>query len=194
MCPVVVALPAGSFLMGAPADEPGRYPEDGDPHRVRVGAFAIGKFDVTRGEWAAFVHATNRATTKGCVWTARAKGMDTDPQGSWQDVGFAQDDSHPVVCVSWQDGRDYAAWLSRQVGCAARALNVGHAWAAECLPVISLLPASSTVEHHQRANHLRMFRTVIPRGPVVIMRNDAPQWIVITGPRILNGPISLGLR
>jgi formylglycine-generating enzyme required for sulfatase activity len=37
-------------------------------------------------------------------------------QRDWRDPGFAQDDSHPVVCVSHADARAYAAWLSARTG------------------------------------------------------------------------------
>lgn len=109
-CPAMMALPAGSYTMGSPAAEPGADPIEGPQHRVDVRAFAIGKFDVTRGQWAAFASATHRPTQLGCAWTGR--GMN-DAKGSWSDTGFAQeDDSHPVVCVSWNDACDYVRWLS----------------------------------------------------------------------------------
>jgi formylglycine-generating enzyme required for sulfatase activity len=31
---------------------------------------------------------------------------------SWLDPGFPQEDSHPVVCVRWNEAQDYATWLS----------------------------------------------------------------------------------
>ena len=31
-------------------------------------------------------------------------------------MGFAQDDSHPAVCMSWYDAQDYARWLSERTG------------------------------------------------------------------------------
>jgi formylglycine-generating enzyme required for sulfatase activity len=54
-CPEMVAVPAGDFILGAPADEVvTTKPED----QVRVSIakpFAVGRFAVTRGEFAAFV-------------------------------------------------------------------------------------------------------------------------------------------
>jgi len=91
------------------------FEEEGPQQQVNVRRFAAGKFDVTRGDWAAFVSATNRPTRAGCSWTGRS-GMKPDPKGSWHDLGFAQDDRHPVVCVSWEDAQDYVRWLSQRTG------------------------------------------------------------------------------
>src|ERR1700722_538172 len=46
-CPQMVAIPAGKFLMGSPASEPGRFDSEGPQHVVQVRAFALGKYDVT---------------------------------------------------------------------------------------------------------------------------------------------------
>jgi formylglycine-generating enzyme required for sulfatase activity len=46
-------LPAGSFWMGSPAEEIGRY-SDEPRHQVTLSrAFAIGQFEVTQAEWKA---------------------------------------------------------------------------------------------------------------------------------------------
>lgn len=114
-CPEMVVIPAGRFLMGAPEGEKGRTPFEGPVHEVSVDAFAAGRFDVTRGEWAAFVSATKRPTKAGCAYTGRAVKF-IDPKGSWSSLGFPQTNRDPVVCISWQDARDYAAWLSNRTG------------------------------------------------------------------------------
>jgi formylglycine-generating enzyme required for sulfatase activity len=36
-----------------------------------------------------------------------------DPSLSWRAPGFSQDDSHPVVCINWNDANAYTAWLSQ---------------------------------------------------------------------------------
>lgn len=115
-CPELVAIPAGNFLMGTPAAEVGKFDWDLPPRKVSIGAFAIGKFDVTKREWAAFVTATHHSTETGCSWTGRMKADEPDPIGSWSSVGFAQTDNHPVVCVTWADVQHYLAWLSHKTG------------------------------------------------------------------------------
>jgi formylglycine-generating enzyme required for sulfatase activity len=67
-CPVMVALPAGTFEMGSSADASER-----PIHRVAIAAFAIGKFEVTQGEWSACV------TSGGCTY--KPHGLARAPTG-----------------------------------------------------------------------------------------------------------------
>jgi formylglycine-generating enzyme required for sulfatase activity len=95
---------------------------------VKVERFAIGETEVTRGQYAIFVKETRRQPTgQGCfkygfndvVYSSDVeKAM--DPQASWSNPGFEQTDEHPVTCVSWEDAKDYAAWLARKTGRAYR--------------------------------------------------------------------------
>lgn len=121
-CPQLVVVPTGQFTMGSPPDEIGRSEREGPERLVRVAAFAAGRFPVTRGQWAAFAAATAREIRRGCTWTGRTAGR-PDPEGSWRSLGFDQSDSHPVVCVSWQDAQDYARWLSDRTGHRYRLLS-----------------------------------------------------------------------
>lgn len=87
--------------------------DESPQHIVSLASFAIGKYDVTRGEYAAFVRETGHTTGDGCgidgfEWKKLA-------DKSWQNPGFNQSDRDPVVCVSWQDAKAYIAWLSGRV-------------------------------------------------------------------------------
>lgn len=117
-CPRMVALPAGSFVMGSPPDDPERHKSEGPQRRASVAAFAIGETEVTRGQFAAFVAATNRRMPDGC--DTHGDGMDTtsdlDATASWRNPRFAQTDEHPVVCLTWQDTVEYTVWLSKKTG------------------------------------------------------------------------------
>ena len=96
-CPELVAIPAGTFRMGSDPDDDEALDRERPRHRVRVGRFALGRYEVTRREYRAFAEAT---------------GADD----SWRDPGFAQGDRHPVVNVSWRDAQAYVQWLSRETG------------------------------------------------------------------------------
>lgn len=115
-CPRMVVVPPGSFTIGAPANEPGRFNEDGPQRQVNIHAFAIGKFDVSRAQWAVFASATNWVAPVGCAWTGVTPSEHGDANASWQNTGFAQDDTHPVVCITWNDAQDYAHWLGERTG------------------------------------------------------------------------------
>jgi formylglycine-generating enzyme required for sulfatase activity len=101
----MIAVRGGTFLMGSPAGERGRWPTEGPQHEVSVGHdFAVSKYPVTFNEWDACVQ-----------------------QGGCQ--GYSPSDEHwgrgnrPVVNVSWQDAQAYAAWLTSRTGQRYRLLS-----------------------------------------------------------------------
>jgi formylglycine-generating enzyme required for sulfatase activity len=123
-CPEMVIVPAGTFMMGSPADQPGRNALEGPQRPVTIRSFAVGRYHVTRGELARFAAATKRPVQKGCVWSGGAYGdAKAEAEASWRDLHFTQDDNHPVVCVTWQDAQDFALWLSRRTGKRYRLLS-----------------------------------------------------------------------
>jgi formylglycine-generating enzyme required for sulfatase activity len=112
-CPQMVVIGAGSYTMGKPASEPDNFGISGPQHKVTIRRFALGRHDITRGQYAAFVAATGRRTAKGCDWSPAMQGA---PDAAWNHLGFQQDATHPVVCVTLQDANSYVAWLGRQTG------------------------------------------------------------------------------
>ena len=113
-CPQMVVIPSGSLVMGSPAAEIGRR-KDGDPvHQVNIGSFALGKTEITRGQFAAFVKASAYSTGNKC-W-AIEDGKYEERSNTWRKVGYVQDDKHPAVCISWNDASAYTEWLSRKTG------------------------------------------------------------------------------
>ena len=72
------------------------------------GNLAMGRYEVTVGEYRAFASATGGG------------GNDCLVGDSWRDPPFPQTDRHPVTCVSWDDAQAYVSWLSRTTGMAYR--------------------------------------------------------------------------
>jgi formylglycine-generating enzyme required for sulfatase activity len=100
----MVVVPAGEFIMGSPASEQGRYNNEQPQHKVVFARpFAVARFDVTFDDWDA------------CV----AHG-DCDPRVSDGSFGRGR---QPVINVTWDDARRYAAWLSRMTGKPYRLLS-----------------------------------------------------------------------
>ena len=54
-CPVMVGIPAGTFVMGSPHSEGGRFDSEGPQHEVAIKAFALGKYDVTSQQFLTFL-------------------------------------------------------------------------------------------------------------------------------------------
>jgi len=94
-CPEIVALPAGSFMMG---DVTGTAPADERPgHEVRLDyRLAIGRYEVTFEEWDA------------CIADAGCRHRPGD--------GGKGRGNRPVVDVSPADIAAYLGWLSRKTG------------------------------------------------------------------------------
>jgi formylglycine-generating enzyme required for sulfatase activity len=114
-CPEMVAVPAGSFTMGSPADEKDREPDEGPQQVVTiVKPFAVGRLPVTVDQFAVFVREAGYEASSKC--NIPAGGNKWEEKGSWRDPGFVQEGSHPVVCVSWNDANAYADWLAKRTG------------------------------------------------------------------------------
>lgn len=94
--PEMVVIPAGTFLMGSPPGEEGRWDDEGPQHRVTIGKrFAIGRYAVT---FAAYDHF--------CEVTKRVKPSDE---------GWGRG-RRPVINVSWEDAKAYGEWMSVETG------------------------------------------------------------------------------
>ncbi len=113
-CPQMVVVPAGTYSMGSPESDPDRFVDEVPVHAVTFREpFAVGKHEVTVAEYGRFASETGRPgscnTKEDGEWEERS-------YRGWHDPGFGQDESHPVVCVSWEDAQAYVRWLSRRTG------------------------------------------------------------------------------
>jgi formylglycine-generating enzyme required for sulfatase activity len=125
-------IPAGEFRMGSTAADvekvlafdstfkPQHADDEQPQHKVRIGRpFYLGAHEVTRGEFARFVKETNYVTEAEADgqggWgynPTNGKLEGPKPEYTWRNTGFAQDDTHPVVNVSWNDALAFCQWLS----------------------------------------------------------------------------------
>jgi formylglycine-generating enzyme required for sulfatase activity len=122
-CPEMVVVPAASFTMGSPESESGRNSWEGPQHVVTFAKpFAVGKFEVTVDQFAAFVRDTGYNAGTVC-WTYENAKFDDRFDRSWRNPGYAQDGSHPAACVSWQDAKAYVDWLAKKTGRGYRLLS-----------------------------------------------------------------------
>ncbi len=138
--PLMVTIPPGSFTMGSPTTETGRYNREGPQQEVRIAhTLAVGKYPVTVGEWRKFVGETHRYSATRPYFRC------------WYSPGFRQDESHPVTCVSWHDASDYANWVSNQTGKSYRLLTEAE-WEYACRAGTTTLYAFGDDITPQQAN------------------------------------------
>ena len=96
-CPEMMVIPAGRFLMGSPANEKGRYANEGPQRDVALRApLAVGRFEITFAEWDACVAA------RGCSHRPNDRGWGRGRQ--------------PVMDVNWEDAQQYVEWLRQRTG------------------------------------------------------------------------------
>lgn len=115
----MVLVPAGSFLMGSPADAPGQGEYETPQHEVSLDAFRIGACEVTVGEFRDFVAATGYVTEaeggKGGVVCINGNWVERR-DASWKNSYFSQTENDPVVLVTWYDAIAYCNWRSETEG------------------------------------------------------------------------------
>jgi formylglycine-generating enzyme required for sulfatase activity len=112
-CPAMVVLPQGRFKQGSLRAEGGATAFETPLHWVAIGSLSMSANAVTVDDFQQFVADTG-ADMRGCDtydgdWKRR-------PDNSWKNPGFPQTGTHPVTCVSWNDAKAYARWLSAKTG------------------------------------------------------------------------------
>lgn len=91
----MVDIPAGTFLMGSPENEKGRYNNESPQRTVNVLTFFMGETLVTQAQWRAIASLP-----------PVKKALELNPS-------FFKGDELPVQRVSWQDAIEFCARLSR---------------------------------------------------------------------------------
>jgi formylglycine-generating enzyme required for sulfatase activity len=118
-CPEMVVVPAGEFLMGSSQDEIDNdlaIANEAPQHKVAVKqSIAIGRFEITRDQYTAFVNASGYKGSGRCVTFEQNVPRERENR-SYLDPGYVQAGNHPAVCVSWNDAQAYGDWLSKTTG------------------------------------------------------------------------------
>lgn len=92
----LVAIPGGTFVMGAPKSEEGWHPSQSPQHTVAIAPFWMGKYPITQAQWsvvAALPKVNHSLPPKPSCFTGATR---------------------PVEQVSWQDAIEFCDRLSAQ--------------------------------------------------------------------------------
>jgi formylglycine-generating enzyme required for sulfatase activity len=98
VCPEMVVVPKGSFMMGTPITEVDRAKGEDPLHRVSFAKpFAVGRFTISFDDWDA------------CLADGGCSGIKGD------DKGFGRG-RMPAQGINFEAAKSYLAWLSKKVG------------------------------------------------------------------------------
>jgi formylglycine-generating enzyme required for sulfatase activity len=90
----MAVVPAGEFMMGSPTGDSDEQPA----HNVYVETFFMDKYEVTVGQYAAFL---------------QAKGI--DPPSDWKTMNQSVHQKRPVANVDWADAFAYCKWAGKRL-------------------------------------------------------------------------------
>jgi formylglycine-generating enzyme required for sulfatase activity len=107
----MVWIKSGTFMMGSPSSEVGRYDDEGPQHEVTITqGFYLGKYQLTMEQWTSV--------------------MGTRP---WSGQDYAVDDSrHPAVMISWEDVQSFIGKLNQGEASEVYRLPTEAEWEYAC--------------------------------------------------------------
>jgi formylglycine-generating enzyme required for sulfatase activity len=111
----------GEFLLGSPATEPGRKPDEGPQRRVRIEPFWMGACEVTWNEYEVFLYRANRYSGYTTVdrdphtnTLADAVAMPSLPYVEMS-LGMGRE-GYPAINMTQHAANKYCQWLSALTG------------------------------------------------------------------------------
>lgn len=115
----------GIYEMGSSELEPGRQSHEGPVHRVQLRGFWIGKCEITNAQYRAFLQESgyDGSGDADADYLKHFRNADSPH--------MPDDDSHPVVWVSWNNAKAFCDWLSRKTG-ASYTLPTEAQWEYAC--------------------------------------------------------------
>ncbi|MFO0624752.1 MAG: SUMF1/EgtB/PvdO family nonheme iron enzyme [Polyangiales bacterium] len=97
LCPSgMILVPGGSFVMGAPTDEPESLSTERPQHRVTLNSFCLARAEVTVVDYQRCVAAG------GCLPPLGGTGCNENMAGR---------QSHPINCIEWNDAVSVCSFL-----------------------------------------------------------------------------------
>lgn len=94
----MVAIPAGTFMMGSPPKEEKREEAESPLHQVTIEAFYIARATVTQMQWRAVAE-----------FPQVERSLNPEP-------ATPKTNNHPIECVSWYDAVEFCARLAKSTG------------------------------------------------------------------------------
>ena len=114
-------IPAGEFIMGSPDNEPGRKPDEGPQHKVKISPFWMGQFEITWNEYELFMYPDEERRTRDTTPTDaegdKLADAVTHPSRPYVEMSFGMGkDGFPAISMTQHAANKYCQWLSAKTG------------------------------------------------------------------------------
>jgi len=118
-CPIMIVLPQGKATLGSEIWEQGRLPFEGPVREATIAyTLAYAKHETTRTQFSEFISDTGYIPVDNsqCFSWNYSRHLGYVSWHTWDHPGIYQEESHPVICVSWRDATAFAKWLTEKTG------------------------------------------------------------------------------
>ena len=158
-------IPPGEFLMGASETDPDALAIEKPQHTVTLTSpWYLGATEVTVGQFRKFVEAEKYVTEAESDGEGayHLQPKERRRENVWKSIFpvAADTEAFPVTCVSWQDARNFCAWLSKQERAIYR-LPTEAEWEYACRAVTKTRYSFGDAFDPEKANSAREGNAVI---------------------------------
>ncbi len=157
----MVPIPGGEFMMGSPADEDGRFDDEGPQHKVKVEPFWMGKYEITWTQYEPFM-VTSVARNKDGSPEKISPEMEpvdivSSPTTPYVEMSFGlgNEAGFPAICMTQHAANKFCQWLSAQTGHFYR-LPTEAEWEYACR-------AGTTGPFHCKPDELEDYAVIDPK-------------------------------
>lgn len=120
----MVAIPGGTFLMGSPAEEPHRKPDEGPQHKVSISPFWISETEIPWELYTAFMENGRPRAKDGQLLEEQPDDelwdsvtQPTAPYAAMNlGMGHGYEHGLPAISMSHHAASKFCEWLSAQTG------------------------------------------------------------------------------
>ncbi len=118
---VMVKIPGGEFVMGSPATEKDRKPDEGPQHKVKISPFWMGKYEVTWDQFLLFMYPDDERKLRDTHPTDeeinRVSDAVTRPSKPYVDMSFGMGkNGFPAIAMTQHAANKFCHWLSAKTG------------------------------------------------------------------------------
>ncbi len=108
----LVPIPAGTFMMGSPASEPGHKDDESPQHKVTISPFWMGRCEVTWNEFELWMYPE-----LGKAGSKDVADVVTHPTKPYVEMSFGMGkDGFPAISMTQHAANTYCKWLSAKTG------------------------------------------------------------------------------